>query len=390
MNPTQYTHLAGKVTSFETTDAIIGNCSHIYQSILLVVASGTLEGTFQQMMVPNSLGNLEALSADVQVNANGQVEMLYPSEKIIHRLEAGSIVEVRPGCAYALNPLSKGQLVEYIIPTSQSTKLFGNTIGSVTDSPLDDTVHFELASKLSTPILPITNEIADCTTISELGAGAELASDLTPEIPLSETETAASHIETAVINTPSAFHSNENIISQQKVFYREASATMIKICKLLFIPLILAVYVGNINYLPLNFALFVFIVYCFYKLAIECIYLYKNKSSLSIEPNGLVINNDTYMDLALDWCDIYSIELDSVSSYANTSQLVLQITVKQPEIYLKQLYPLQRIWFEYSLKNNPPISVPAIRLKASDVDTELNQLKMLLDSYVVESNGIPK
>lgn len=377
MIQTQYARFKGTPLNFKASDPILGNVSHFSQPLLLSVAAGQIELTLQQMMVHNALGQMEPLSADMQMNADGQVEMVYPSEKITQILEPGNLVEIRPGCAYALNPLTDGILIQYLLPLPYETPLFGTTIGPIELQPIDDSIHFELI-KNKTVITPQPTSIdteRPTTPIlpSELDSEPTKNDDVSDAIQPSETDA----VETVAKTTPVVVASNSN---QQRFFYREPSTAMLRIGMFFTMPFILLIFLANMWSPIIAILWLIGTVLSGYWCALNAIPHFRNEPTLSIETDGLMVNNRTYQNLKLDWSSITQIRLDARTTSYENAELVLIIDVADPKACIPNLNILQRKWFKQLQINDPNLPAPAVKLSSSDVDMELNELKAIIDS----------
>lgn len=349
MIQTQYASFKGTTLNFRASDPILGNVSHFSQPLLIAIASGQIEITLQQMMVKNALGQMEPLSSEMQMNADGQVEMGYPSEKITHVLESGSLVEIRPGCAYALNPLTDGVLIQYLLPHPYETPLFNTTVGQIDTEAIDDRIHFELVKK-------------KVSTTTELPVIQPLEFKKVETIPQA----------TPVTEVPDS--------NQKRYFYREPSTAMLKIGMFFVIPFIVLAFVANMWTPIVAILWFMLTIFCGYWGVINATPHFRNEPTLSIEPDGLIIHNRTYQNLKLSWDQITRTRLDARTTSYENAELVLIIDVVDLNACIPNLNILQRKWLKQLQINDPTALAPIIKLSNTDVDTDLNDLKTLIDS----------
>lgn len=365
MIQTQYAYLPGKEVRFKATDPIIGNTSHLSQSMLLVVVEGQLEITLQQMMVKNGLGHMEPLSAEVQMSDSGQVEMVYPSERISQIFEAGQLIEIRPGCAYAINPISNGLFIEYVLPLPYETPLFGSDTGLIGKPALEDLISFELVKEKPVTAVNVTEPILE-VIIPEVAV---------PEVIVPDTELP---VEQSVVDAPKKF----DIPDFQRYYYRDASTAMLRIGLYCFIPFVeFALTVNDFNFFW-ALALLATLAFCGYKAYLEADQHFRNLPVLSIESDGILISNRTYINLKLNWDQILQVRIDLKHAKLDYAELMLVIEVGDMSACMPSLNILQKMWFRQLQVNDPSISPPKVTLSQADVGTDLNDLKALLDRFV--------
>ncbi len=348
MHITQFAHMNGTPINFKPGDPIIGNCAHLEQVLYLVVASGSLEGQFQQMLVKNASGQMEPLSAEIQMADTGNIEMVFPSNKETQIFQRGSLIEVRPGCAYALKAQSEGLLIEYVLPISFSSPLLGQHIGLMADEPFKDLVTFELLK----PSIPTSSATTSPTSVTS-------SSSVTSPSPVA---------------SPCSMPSSEPLT--QRYFYKEEGAGVLKISLYAFGLLIcFSMLLSSSN--PLFFILFLCLtLFGGYWTTLECLQLYRKAFTLGIEKDGIIINNVIYSGLFIRWDEIDRFQMSALSHgrYNIEGELVIEVIPKIPINFIKWLNPLSREWFKFISRNGSDVLQPTIVIKQSGVTIDLNQL----------------
>lgn len=336
MHITQFAHMNGTPISFKAGDPIIGNCAHLDQLLYIVVASGTLEGQFQQRLVKNASGQMEPLSAEIQMADTGTVEMVFPSNVENQLFKAGSLIEIRPGCAYAFRGQSEGLLIEYLMPLGFSAPLLGQYIGLMAEEPIKDQVTFELLKPSPT-------------------APASLAAPM-------------------AVPTPTILSAPEPLT--QRYFYREEGNSILKLMLYGFgLMICMGMFLSATN--PLFFIVF-FIAFLYggYWSILEGLQLYRKAFILGIEKEGLTINNIIYNNLFIKWDEIDRFQMAATTHgrYNIEGQLVIEIIPKDPVYFTKWLNPLSREVVKFCGKHGSDSVPPTIAIKQSDVAIDLNQL----------------
>lgn len=359
MHITQFAHVKGTPLKFKMGDPVIGNVAHLDQNLYVAVASGQLEGYFQQRMVKNPMGQMEPLSPEIQMGADGKVEMVFSSPLEIQTFQAGSLIEIRPGCAYAFKALSDGLLIEYLVPNAFTKPLLGEALGVITEAPLKDDIPFEILkdSQVENPNAITTAEPAKVNNTPETTGGQTMTSVMPPTQVLSS-------------DTPSP----EPL--PQRYFYKEEGTGVIKVMLYAFgLMFLMGLLSSSHNGLMIMFYLGG-LLYGSYWLVLEIIQLYKKPFTLGIEEEGLRINNLTYQGLLIPWEAIDRIQMGAISHgrYEVQGELVIEIIPKEASAYGKYLHPLARTWFNYSVTHNVDYSLPTIMIKQSAVTVDLNVL----------------
>jgi len=350
MYTTEFAHIKGITIPFKPANPIIGNCAHADQTVYFVVASGSLEGHFQQMMVKNPSDHMDVLSPEIQINESGCVESIYPSSKESQIFHDGSLIEIRPGCAYAFMPLSEGVLIKYLIPSSLSTSLFNHKIGQINEETVSDQVSFELLkpAKINEPIkheAPIKIEKKEAPNSGPL---------------------------------------------PQKYFYREDGTTLLNIGKYsLGFMLSLGLLVSS-HHLIWFLVFLALTATSGYWLALEGLFLYRKTYSLGIEEDGLTINNCVYSDLVIPWSEIsrFQLEARTFNRYGLESELEIRIITNHAEMFIQYANPVERFWHK-SRVQDPTVIPPKISIKQSDVSIDLNLLLTQLEGLRQEALSNP-
>lgn len=361
MHITQFAHMNGTTVNFKPGDPILGNCAHLEQTLYLVVASGLLEGHFQQRMVQGPGGQMAPLSPEIQLGDDGKVEMVYSSSVETKTFQSGSLIEVRPGCAYALKALTDGILISYLMPTPFTKPLFGETIGAITEAPLKDDIAFELLK----------------------------ASAVTVTAPQPEHPTSASN--SAPTENPTQNSNLSPIMPEplpQRYFYREEGTGMIKVMVYAMGLLFLFGLLFSSHNPLLSILYLAGLLYGGYWLVLEILQLYKKPYTLGVEEEGLSVNNLTYSGLFIQWEDIDRLQMGAIGygRYETEGELVIEIIPKDPNAYGKYLNPLSRLLFDYCLTHDTDYTMPIIRIKQSAVTVDLNDLLPQLISKKLSHN----
>lgn len=338
MHITQFAHMNGTPVNFKMGAPIIGNVAHLDQNLYIAVVSGLLEGHFQQRMVKNPMGQMEPLSPEIQMDANGKVDMVFSSPLEVQTFQAGSLIEIRPGCAYAFKALSDGLLIEYLVPSTFTKPLFGEVVGVISESPLKDGIAFEL---LKTTVLQTVPE-----TQVPIQTPVQTLSPLSPE-PL-----------------------------PQRYLYKEEGTGIVKVMLYAFGLMFLLGLLSSSHNGLMIMLYSAGLLYGSYWLILELIQLYKKPFTLGIEEEGLLINNLIYQDLLIHWEAIDRIQMGAISRgrYEVQGELVIEIIPKEPSAYGKYLHPLARTWFNYSATHDIDYTLPIIMIKQSAVTVDLNEL----------------
>lgn len=364
MHITQFAHMTGTPVNFNIGDPIIGNCAHLEQTLYIVVADGTLEGQFQQRMVKNPVGQMEPLSPEIQMSADGKVETVFSSSLEIQTFQAGSLIEIRPGCAYAFKALAAGLLIEYLVPSSVGKPLFGEGIGGITEQPFKDDISFELLKDSQVKSLnasPIKASSENDFTEVNKNLATTNDQEIAPTLPPTQ------------VLTPSAPNPEP---LPQRYFYREEGTGIIKVMLYAFGLMFLLGLLSSSHNPLMIFLYLTGILYGGYWLGLEIIQLYKKPFTLGIEEEGLIINNLTFNGLFIKWEDIDRIQMGAISHgrYEVQGELVIEVIPKKPDDYGKYLNPLSRMWFNYCATHDTDYTVPTIMIKQSAVTVDLNEL----------------
>lgn len=368
MHITQFAHMNGTPIRFKPSDPIIGNCAHLDQILYIVVASGTLEGQFQQMLVKNSSGQMEPLSAEIQMADTGTVEMVFPSNVENQLFKTGSLIEIRPGCAYAFRGQSEGLLIEYLMPLGFSSPLLGQHIGLMAEEPFKDQVTFELLKPLKpSPIeeRPASEITKTEASIDSIGSPAPISSTAAPT---------SSPAPMAVPLPPTTLSAPEPLT--QRYFYRDEGNSILKLLLYGFgLMICMGMFLSASNFFL--FSLFLITaLFVGYWSVLEGLQLYRKAFILGIEKEGLVINNIIYNNLFIKWDEIDRFQMVTLTHgrYNIEGQLVIEIIPKDPVYFTKWLNPLSREVFKFCAKNVSDSVPPTIIIKQSDMTIDLNQL----------------
>lgn len=334
---------------------------------LLYLISGDAQITLQMHFKINSLGMLEAVSTNLELNDQGQ---LVPTLNVVPEtlpLSAQNCYAIPQGCEIEIKALSS---LSFFLIEGLATGLL-NFI-SVANNP-----EGQLNKPSENAILEISPESAPIATQDDFTSPEP---ERVPEYLESSTATVATQVTSKTELKPKAIQNEP----RQRFYYYSTQNRAFFFIKLFAIFFAAIVF---ISLLPNVFGMVVLVmslIYVCQMLYWEFADIRDNQPAISLVTDGLILHTRTYRQMPLIWSEVYDLNL-VVRENSLNSGIALEIVLARPDTKINYLNPMLKWFFGHLVKGGQAVDLPKIYFLESDFDIDAETLKRHLmfskDSY---------